>query len=191
MSRNTFVRVAGAIAMLAAVSLTALPALAQEEVGYFRTRIDPHVAGVFINGTYYGTAAMFGHRAAAIKLAPGTYKVEIVDPRYQTIEANVEIKAGQTSTLRMAMKPTSRATEGPFGELITEGFGNAAVYLNGKYYANTAELSTPGQSLLLKPGEYTMKIVPVGGGPEKEEKIQINADETLVISKTGAPVRRR
>ncbi len=191
MKRNTSARIAGAIAVLAAVSLAALPALAQEQVGYFRTRIDPHVAGVFIDGKYYGTAAMFGHRAAAIKLAPGSYKVEIVDPRYQTIEAKVEIKAGQTSTLRMAMKPISRETEGPFGELITEGFGNAAVYLNGKYYANTAELSTPGQSLLLKPGEYTMKIVPVGGGPGKEEKIQINADETLVISKTGAPVRRR
>lgn len=175
--------------LLAVLLVTAVAA--QENVGYFRTRIDPHVAGVFINGKYYGTAAMFGHKQTAIKLPPGKYEVEVVDPRYKTLKATVQIEAGKWSVLRHSLKPLSAKATGPFGELITEGFGNAAVYLNGKYYANSQELDTPGQSLLLPPGAYDMKIVDPAGTTLKQQKIEINADETLVISKTGAPVRRK
>lgn len=163
----------------------------KKDVGYLRTRVDPHVAGVFVNGKYYGTVAMFGHRQRMIELAPGTYDVEIVDPRYKSLKVKAGIKAGETTTIRHSLEPLGPVPSGPFGELITEGFGNAAVYLEGKYYGNTAEFSTPGQSLLMKPGNYTMKIVPADGSAPREEKITLNADETLVISKTGPPVRRK
>ena len=67
-----------------ALGLSAIgPSAAQDslEVGKFRTRVSPHVAGVFIEGKYYGTAAMFGNAGGAIELAPGVYNVELIDPR--------------------------------------------------------------------------------------------------------------
>ena len=181
-------RCAAALTLMVALGGTQLTA---QSVGYLRTKIDPHVAGVIVDGKYRGTAAMYGSRSKMLELSPGTHKVEIVDPRYESLKIDVKIDAGKTSTIRYSLKHKAEPPEGPFGELITQGFGNSAVYLNGAYYGNTAEFGTAGQSLLIKPGTYTMKIEPVGGGGVREEKITINADETLVLSKTAAPVRRK
>jgi hypothetical protein len=161
------------------------------DVGQLRTRIDPHVAGVFVNGKYYGTAAMYGHRERMIALAPGSYKVELKDPRYKTLVANVKIEAGKVSTVRQYMEPLPKKPETVLGELTTDGFGNAAIYINGDYYANAAELQTPGYSLLLAPAEYNVKIVPVEGEAVREEKVKIVADETIVIYHGGGMATRK
>lgn len=178
------------VAAVAAVLSTA-SASAAEEVGFLRTRIDPSVAGVFVDKEYQGTAAMFAFKERAIKLKPGSYSVEIVDPRYKTIVANVSITAGQYTVIRKSMQPAAVETDGPFGELVTSGFGNGAIYLNGKYYANTLEAGSSVRTLLLIPGTYKLKIVPVEGEAVREEEIKINADETLVLNKSGATVRRK
>lgn len=176
-------------ALLAASGAASL--YAQEKVGYLRTRIDPREAGVFVNGKYHGTAAMFGHRERMIKLAPGTYKVEIKDPRYKTLVVQAKIEAGKTSTIREYMESLGIRPEGPLGELTTDGFGNAAIYINDEYHANTLELQNPAYSLLLTAGDYDMKIVPVDGEAVREEKITIKADETLVIYKGGGSASRK
>lgn len=177
--------IAATLAFAGAASL-----LAQEKVGYLRTRISPREAGVFVSGEYHGTAAMFGHRERMIKLAPGAYKVEIKDPRYKTLNVEAKITAGQTTTVRQYMEPAGVRPTGPFGELTTDGFGNAAIYLNGEYHANALELQNPAYSLLLKPGEYDMKIEPVDGEIVRQEKITIKADETLVVYKGGGTATR-
>ena len=188
--RTTRVSLIAGLAVVLALLMSPLAAQA-EEVGYFRCKIDPWDAGVFINGKYYGTAAMFGHKSNPLKLKPGRYTVEFVDPRYETLRVEIQIDPGKTTTIRKSMKPLARQVEGPFGELRTEGWPNAAVYLNGKYYGNTKELGTPGHALLLKPGTYQLKIVGVDGKVLKEEQITINADETLIIHKGRAPVREK
>lgn len=168
----------------------ALPRAADGEIGYLRTRIDPAAAGVFVEGEYYGAAYMFGFRDRPIKLEPGEYQVEIKDPRYKTLIANVTIKPDKWAVIRHSLTPLPLDYEGPYGELITEGYGNAAIYLNGKYYANASAISASYRSLLLPPGDYDMKIVPVDGGEVMTREITVNADETLVLSMGGAPVRR-
>ena len=95
------------------------------------------------------------------------------------------------TTIRKRMDPIDAKTAGPFGELGASGFGNAAIYLNGKYYANTAELDNPAYHLLLPAGTYDLKITPVDGSAGREEKVTINADETLVLSKGKADARRK
>jgi hypothetical protein len=117
---------------------------------------------------------MFGHRERMIELTPGAHVVEIKDPRHKTLNVKANIEAGQTTTIRQYMEPLGIKTEGPFGELTTDGFGNAAIYINGDYYANTAELQNPAYSLLLKAGAYDVKIVPVDGEVIREEKISIS-----------------
>lgn len=164
---------------------------AQEKVGYLRTRISPREAGVFVDGKYYGTAAMFGHRERMIKLEPGTHKVEIKDPRYKTLSVDAKIEAGLTATIRRYMEPLQYKTEGPLGELTTDGFGNAAIYIDGEYHANALELQNPAYSLLLKAGDYDLKIEPVDGEVVRQEKITIKPDETLVIYKGGGTATRK
>ena len=180
-----------AIVLSLLIALSALPMAAQNGKGFLRTKIDPWVAGVFVDGAYKGTAVMFGSRERMIELGAGTHDVELVDPRYERTKVQVKIEAGKTTTIRHTMSPLDHKPKGPLGELVTEGFGNSAVYLNGAYYANTSEIGNEGHALLLAPGTYSLRIAPVDGGADREEKIVINTDETLVLSKDGAPVRRR
>jgi PEGA domain-containing protein len=180
-----------AIAITIACILLVSPLAAQEEEGYLRVKINPWDAGVYVDGKYVGTAAMYGHKSKTLPLPVGKHEVKFVDPRHEDLIIPLQIDKGKTSTVRMSMVPKTIKYKGPYGELETSGFGNAAVYLNGAYYANTRELQTAGHTLLLQPGTYTMKIVPVGGAAPREEKVTINADEVLVISKTGAPTRRK
>jgi hypothetical protein len=180
-----------ALTALFVVNLAPLGAQQKGKIGYLRTRIAPREAGVFVDGAYQGTAAMFGHRERMIQLTPGPHKVEIKDPRYKTLLVNAKIEAGETTTIRHYMEPLGYKSEGPLGELTTDGFGNAALYIDGEYYANTLELQNPAYSLMLKAGDYEMKIVPVDGEVVREEKVTIKADETLVIYKGGGTATRK
>ncbi len=191
MSQHAPVRYAllAVIALIAAAGLS--PLHAADKVGYLRTRISPREAGVFVDGNYYGTAAMFGHRERMIKLSPGSHKVEIKDPRYKVLNVDAKIEADKTTTIRQYMEPLDYRPQGPLGELTTDGFGNAAIYIDGDYYANALELENPAYSLLLKAGDYDMKIVPVEGEVVRQEKITIKADETLVIYKGGGSATRK
>jgi hypothetical protein len=177
------------IALLAAAGAASLHA--QDKVGYLRTRISPREAGVFVDGKYYGTAAMFGHRERMIELSPGMHVVEIKDPRHKTLKVEAKMEAGKTTTIRQYMEPLGAKPQGPLGELTTQGFGNAAIYIDGEYYANTLELQNPAYSLLLKPGDYDLKIVPVDGEVVRQEKITIKPDETLVIYKAGGTATKK
>jgi len=177
-----------AFTVLALLFAPAALAVQDEEMGHFRTRISPHTAGVFIGGDYQGTAAMFGFREQAIALEPGVYDVELQHPRYKPLKAKVTIEAGKTSTLRRAMEPLSLNIKGPFGELRADDFDNAALYLNGKYYANTNELKAPfGRTLLIKPGKYELEISPADGSVGRTEQIEIRADMTLIVGREKMP----
>jgi len=191
MNINRWNQIVATVLFAALLAVTIQASARAAEVGHLRTRIDPHVAGVFVNGKYYGTAAMFGHRERMIALAPGTYKVELKDPRYKTLVANVKIDANKVSTIRQYMEALPKKPDTVFGELTTDGFGNAAIYIDGEYYANAAELQTPGYSLLLAPGEYNVKIVPVEGEAVREEKVKIVKDETVVIYRGGGMATRK
>ncbi|MDA1314420.1 MAG: PEGA domain-containing protein [Acidobacteria bacterium] len=171
--------------------LTLLTVSAVAAQGTLRTRVDPRVAGVFINGKYYGTAAMFSHHQAAIKLEEGNYKVKLVDPMHEDLMIDVGVTAGQETTIRQQMKSLDLPPRKNLGELETENWGNAALYLNGKYYANSAELDNPAYSLLIDAGTYDLKLVPVDGSAGREGKITINAKETLVLSKGKADAQRK
>jgi len=184
-------KLALAMVLVIAAALFVAPVAAKDKVGHLRVKIDPWNAGVYVNGVYKGTAAMYGHKSKELPLPPGQYEVKFVDPRFEPLVVPIEIDAGKTTTIRRSMQSLNARVEGPFGELETQGFSNAAVYLNGRYYGNTKEFGTPGEQLLVKAGTYDLKIVPVSGGAPRKQKITINADETLIINRTGAIIRRR
>jgi hypothetical protein len=165
-----------AVLLLAAA---ALPVAAQT-TGYLKTKIDPGRAGVFIDGKYVGPAGNFGvGRKYAV--APGEHEVRLAEPRYEEFVTKVTIQSGKTTKLSHALTRLPLAKP-PFGRLRTISADKyAAVFVNGKYMGHAGEFNNHMQGLLLNPGEYTVKIVPVGSDQGPEQHVTIEADKVSVV----------
>jgi hypothetical protein len=93
-------------------------------------------------------------RSASMKLS---------DPRYEEIV----ITAGKKTVLKETMTALPPAKP-PFGKLRTE---------NPDHFA---EFSNFAQALLLNPGTYEVKIVPLNGSPVTKA-VTIEADKTVIV----------
>jgi hypothetical protein len=176
---NQFV---GHAALLMAVA--GIPIVGQQGTGYLKTKVNPGRAGVFIDGKYVGPAANF-KIARKYAIAAGEHEVKLCEPRYEDVVTKVNIQAGKTTKLAERMKALPEPKP-PFGRLRTIAPDKfAAVYVNGKFMGHVDEFSNSSQGLLLNPGEYGVKIVPVGGGQEKEEKVKIEADKVTIVRVHG------
>lgn len=162
--------------------LATLPALLAQSSGNgtLKTKVNPGRAGVFVDGKYVGPAANF-KVARKYPLAAGEHEVKLSEPRYEEVTTKVTIAAGKTFTLNQSLKELPKPKP-PFGRVRTESADKfAAVYVNGRYMGHTDEFSNSGQGLLLNPGEYDVKIVPVSGGSGTEQKVKVEADKTVVV----------
>jgi hypothetical protein len=162
------------------IAVSGIPVVGQQDTGYLKTKINPGRAGVFIDGKYVGPAANF--RVGRKYTVPaGEHEVRLSDPRYEDVVTKVTIEPGKTTKLSETLKALPLA-QPPFGRLRTPSPDKfAAVYVNGKYMGHTDEFSNSGQGLLLNPGDYTVKIVPVSGGQEREESVKIEADKVTIV----------
>lgn len=162
------------------IALFCIPALAQQDAGYLKTKVNPGRAGVFIDGKYVGPASNFGvGRKYAV--AAGQHDVRLVEPRYEDLVTRVTIEPRKTAKLVETMKPVPLAKP-PFGRLRTISSDKfAAVYVNGKFMGHADEFSNSAQALLLNPGEYTVKISPVNGPEGQEEHVKIEADKVVIV----------
>ena len=170
-----------AMIAIGCVFLAVLPSAAKAgNVGYLKTIVDPRRAGVFVDDKYLGPSANF-KIAMKFPLSPGEHEVKLVEPRYEDYSTKVTIQAGKTTKLNQKLTPRPPAKP-PFGRLRTIADDKfAAVYVNGQFMGHVDEFSNSAQGLLLNPGEYTVKIAPVNGGPEHEEKIKIEVDKVTVV----------
>ena len=172
----------GSLTRIAAlvIAVAGIPAVAQQSTGYLKTKVDPGRTGVFIDGKYVGPAENFRVGRKYV-VAAGEHEVKLSDPRYEDYTTKVTIEAGKTTKLVETMKALPPAKP-PFGRLRTISKDKfAAVYVNGKFMGHAGEFNNPMQGLLLNPGEYTVKIVPVAGGLGHEEKVKIEADKTVIV----------
>jgi hypothetical protein len=152
----------------------------QSGQGKLKTSVNPGRTGVFVDGKYLGPAANF-RMARTYALPEGEHEVRLSEPRYEEMVTKVKIEAGKTTKLSETMKPLPPA-QPPFGRLRTIASEKyAAVYVNDKFMGHAGEFNNPIQGLKLNPGEYTVKIVPVAGGPGHEEKVKIEAGKTVVL----------
>ena len=162
------------------IAVTSIPVVGQQSTGYLKTKINPGRAGVFIDGKYVGPAGNFGV-GRKYTVAAGEHEVRLSEPRYEDVVAKVTIRPGKTTKLAETMKAVPLAKP-PFGSLRTISPDKfAAVYVNGKFMGHVDEFSNSGQGLLLNPGEYQAKIVPVSGGAAIERKITIEANKTTIV----------
>lgn len=162
------------------VAMAGIPAVAQQNTGYLKTKVSPGRAGVFIDGKYVGPAGNFG-MGRKYTVAAGEHEVRLSEPRYEDVVTKVTIQPGQTTKLAQTMKALPLAKP-PFGRLRTISPDKfAAVYVNGKFMGHAGEFNNPVQGLMLNPGEYLVKIVPPGGGDGREEQVRIEADKVTIV----------
>ena len=91
------------------------------------------------------------------------------------------ITAGKKTVLKEQMKVLPPAKP-PFGQLRIENPDHfAAVYVNGHYMGHVDEFSNFAQGLLLNPGTYEVKIVPVNGQNPVTKNVTIEANKTVSI----------
>ena len=173
---------------------TAISLLGQQNSGYLKTNVDPGRAGVFIDGKYVGPAGNFGV-GRKYMVAAGEHEVKLSEPRYKDVVTKVSIQPGKTTKLVENMTwaagywfPPDHVWEAlpparpPFGTLRTIGSDKfAAVYVNGKFVGHAGEFDNRVQGLLLNPGTYTVKIVPVSGGQGHEKQVQIEAGKLAIV----------
>jgi hypothetical protein len=165
--------------MVCFVVAVCLPALAAD-TGRLKTEVNPGRAGVFIDGKYVGPAANF-KVAQVYTLSPGDHEVRLVDPRYEDIVTHVTITAGKKTVLKEEMKALPVAKP-PFGTIRTENADHfAAVYVNDHYMGHVDEFSNFAQGLLLNPGTYEIKIVPVSGQGEVKKTVTLAANQTVLV----------
>jgi hypothetical protein len=160
--------------------LCASALFSQSSEGYLRVKADPGRAGVFLDGKYLGPARNFGF-ARRYTVPAGEHELRLEEPRYEPAVTRVTVTAKKTTTVSETLKPLP-APEPPFGMIRTDYPDKfAAIFVNGKFYGHAGEYNNPVQGLLVKPGEYTVKLVPVDGGEPREEKVTVEANKTSVV----------
>jgi hypothetical protein len=161
------------------MTLALLPCWAAD-TGRLKTEVNPGRAGVFVDGKYLGPAANF-KIARTYDVAAGDHEVRLVDPRYEEIVKRVTVAAGKKTVLHEVMKELP-AAKPPFGRIRTENPDHfAAVYVNGRFMGHVDEFSNFAQALLLSPGTYEVKIVPVNGAGEVTKTVTLAADQTVIV----------
>lgn len=156
-----------------ALLCVSLPAGAQENQGYIRTKVKPGRTGVFVDGKYMGPAGNY-KRSRKYAVSAGQHEVKLVEPRYKDKAVTVNVEAGRTTVIKERLEPIELAKP-PFGRLKVEKAGKYdAVYINGVYYGHADEFNGLNQGQLLVPGEYTVRVDNSEGGSH-EQKITITA----------------
>jgi hypothetical protein len=172
--------VIGAVLACALMLSVSVSLAAEGTPGYIKTSVNPGRAGVFIDGKYVGPAANF-KVARKYPVSPGEHEVKLVEPRYEEITTKVTVQSGKTTKVSQTMKALP-PPKPPFGRVRTISDDKfAAVYANDKYMGHADEFSNSSQGLLLPPGEYTIKIVPASGGAGTEEKVNVQANQIVVV----------
>ena len=171
--------------LLATILATAAMAQMPDKFGFVQTKVTPATAGVFVDGKYMGPASLFADKAHAIRVPVGNHRVEIVDPYYVTLASDFQIADGQYNEINKEMKPNGKAPKNKVGAIVTEGFGEAAIYLDKDYFGHA------GRELRVKPGKYMVKIRSMDGTILRELKVELDNRETITIPKDGTPVVKK
>ncbi len=176
------------------LAATAIPLFGQQNSGYLKTKVDPGRAGVFVDGKYVGPAGNFG-LGRKYTLPAGEHEIRLSEPRYKDVVTKVTIQPGKSTEIvenmewapgywfpRDGLWERVPAAKPPFGTVRTvcpDKF--AAVYVDDRFVGHAGEFNNRTQGLLLNPGKYTVKIVPLSGRGSREEQVAVEAHKVVVV----------
>ncbi len=171
---------------LVVASLLALgiaPAFAQsgQATGKLKIRVSPKQAYVFVDGKAIRDGSQ------TMELSAGTHSIGVDNYGYTPQTKNVDIAAGKTADLDVALQASGDKVSGPFGDIELKGHPRAAVLLNGTtpaYFVGHVDEFDNNfiwhQWLLVKPGSYqltaTEKGQTVWSGP-----VAVKAGERVIV----------
>ncbi len=69
--------------------------------------VEPHRAAVFVDDRFLGHAGELGGAVHSMLLSPGTHRIKVELPGYQTFETNVTLVAGQKSVVKTDLEKGS------------------------------------------------------------------------------------
>lgn len=147
-----------------ALALVASAGYAKDTDGKLKIKVSPKQAYVFIDGN----AMREGSRSYT--LSPGKHTVEVVNYGYQASTQDVNIEAGKSTPLDVALQPEGGKVSGPFGDVQFKGDNaRAAVLSNGdtpKYFVGHVDEFDWDwiwhQNLLLPPGTHHITVTRQG-----------------------------
>ncbi|MGA8554507.1 MAG: OmpA family protein [Candidatus Acidiferrales bacterium] len=147
------------------IGLAATASFAQD--GKLKIKVTPPQAYVFVDGNAINDGSH------AIKLAAGKHTVVVVNYGYRISTQDVNIEAGKSTDLNVALEPYGDKVAGPWGRVYITGTDvRAAVLSNGKtpgyFVGHVDEFNNDfwiwKQELLLPPGTHHLTIT--RGGKE-------------------------
>lgn len=145
------------LTLMLAVALGATAGFAQ--TGKLKVKVTPKRAYVFVDGK----AIRDGNQTIALN--PGKHTVVVVNYGYKISTQDVNVDAGKTTPLTVALEAYGGPVNGPFGQIEMKGDGHAAVLLNGKtppYFVGHVGAMNHDwwwhRTLLVPPGTYHVTV---------------------------------
>jgi hypothetical protein len=183
-------RIGYVIILAAAFAMCASASFAQD--GKLKIKVTPSQAYVFVDGN------AINHGSHAIKLGAGKHTVVVVNYGYKISSQDVNIDAGKTTDLNVALEAYGDKVAGPWGRVYISGTDtSAAVLANGKtpgyFVGHVDEFDNDfwlwKQELLLPPGTHHLTITRAGkelwSGDVKVEagkKVSINVGKNSQVT---------
>ena len=148
-----------------AILMAAAPAIAQSGMGIGRVKIhvQPKQAYVFVDGKAIRDGSQ------TLDLDAGQHTIGVYNYGYSPKVQTVDVTAGATTDLDVALRESSKMVNGPFGDIEFKGYPRAAVLLNGTtpayFVGHVDEFDNNWlwhQWLLVKPGTYKATVTQEG-----------------------------
>ena len=148
-----------------AVAFAILASASFAQDGKLKIKVTPPQAYVFVDGN------AINHGSQSMKLAAGKHTVVLVNYGYKISSQDVNIEAGKTTDLNVALEAYGDKVAGPWGRVYISGTDSrAAVLSNGKtsgyFVGHVDEFDNDfwlwKQELLLPPGTHHLTITRAG-----------------------------
>ncbi|HKV53598.1 MAG TPA: OmpA family protein [Candidatus Binataceae bacterium] len=145
------------ITLVVTVAVLAGSSFAQE--GKLKIKVTPKQAYVFVDGKAIRDGSQ------SIKLSAGKHTVAVVNYGYKISTQDVNIEAGKSTGLTVALEPYGDKVSGPWGRIQFKGHPRAAVLSNGTtpayFVGHVDEFDNDfiwKQELLLPPGKHHLTV---------------------------------
>jgi len=133
------------------------------EMGKLKIHVEPKQAYVFVDGKAIRDGSQ------TIELAAGDHKVGVYNYGYTPSMQDVQVAAGKTADVHVALQASGDKVAGPFADIEFKGDPRAAVLLNGQtpsyFVGHVDEFDWNWiwhQRLLVKPGTYQVTVTHEG-----------------------------
>jgi hypothetical protein len=174
-------RILNGLLGLAVFVLLVTPAVAQSNTGKLQVEVKPNQAYLFVDGKAIRDGSQ------TIALSPGKHIIGVYNYGYMPKTQTVDIVAGQTLNLNVALQKAGATVAGSFADIQLEGHPRAAVLLNGStpnYFVGHVDEFDNNliwhQWLLVKPGTYQV-TARQDGKTIWSGSVAVNAGQQVII----------